>query len=177
MLNAISLLRREGEILDISGLEKLENLTLGIAAHCEDADLACLKNLKRLKSVQINPANFSDAGMAYLAGLTEMERLGIGGRGLTDEGLGQLKNMWKLNYLKIMSGTSESGGRFTDKALRELAGFPALSYLRIDGDCTFSRAAVDRFRERLTNLVSFEVGGDKGKAKVRGSSGKKQGLR
>ena len=70
---------QDGSRLDISGLTKLENLTLISYRERQpgtyrDEDMACLANLKHLKWFQ-GIDGIGDAGLAHLAGLTEMERL------------------------------------------------------------------------------------------------------
>ena len=142
--------KRGGIVMDISGLANLEDLMLNFAPKSgdkfTDADLMCLRNLKKLKWLQINPHDFSDKGMPYLAGLANMERLIIGGPGLTDEGLKFLSNMKKINQLTI------SDGNFTDMGLRHIEGLQLLHYLSITSANAFSNDALQRLRNNLPNL-------------------------
>ena len=142
--------KRGGTVMDISGLANLEDLMLNFTRKSgdkfTDADLMCLRNLKRLKSLQINPHDFNDKGMGYLAGLTNMERLIIGGPGLTDEGLKFLSNMKKINQLTI------SDGNFTDMGLRHIEGLQLLHHLSITSANAFSNTALERLRNNLPDL-------------------------
>jgi len=142
--------KRGGTVMDISGLINLEDLMLNFAPKSgnkfTDADLMCLRNLKKLKSLQINPHDFSDKGMPYLAGLTNMERLIIGGPGLTDQGLKFLSNMKKINQLTI------SDGNFTDMGLRHIEGLPLLHHLSITSANAFSNTALQRLHNNLPDL-------------------------
>ncbi len=140
--------------LDISGLTKLENLTistpLGSGTTIRDEDLACLANLKNLKWLQ-GVVGVSDAGMMHLAGLTNMERLNVSGSDLTDKGLSYLAGMKKLNHLTV------SDGNFTEKGLRHLEDLKALGFLRITSQNDIKRGAVLRLRKKLPNILTFEV--------------------
>ncbi|UCD50849.1 MAG: hypothetical protein JSW27_25405 [Phycisphaerales bacterium] len=160
-------LRRDGAILDLSGMANLERLSLSFARKSgdafTDADLACLANLKTLRWLQIGPHDYTDRGLSHLAGLTSMERLNLGGSGLTDEGLKHLTNMKKLDLLSITGPFDagklnwSSGGHFTDEALRTLERFKQLTLLEIYSDSTFSDAAVQRLREALPNLYTLRL--------------------
>ena len=158
---------RGGAILDISTLTALEDLYL-IPRSDEvvfvDADLRCLSGLKRLRSLQIVPCDYTNEGMEYLAGLTNMERLGIGGSGLTDEGLRCLTNMKKLKLLYIRGrwdgkkGTFESSS-ITNEGLRHLGQLKALGVLEIYSDYDFSDAALSRLLRELPNLSTLKING------------------
>lgn len=147
--------------LDISGLTKLEHLTIW-TSHKEgmirDEDLACLVNLKRLKWFQVSitdkkpMAAIGDKGMAYLAGLTNMERLTIGGSNLTDEGLKYLGNMKKLYLLHII------GGKLSDEGLHHLEVLKSLKILDIDAENNFSSGDLIRLRKKLPKLETLRVG-------------------
>ena len=162
-------IKRNGAVLNISGLTAMEELHLSFEPNSQDsfvdADLKCLMELKRLRWLQIGPCNYTDKGLAYLAGLTNMERLGIGGSGLTDEGLKHLSNMKKLNLLSIVSGFDAnkggyvSGGNITDGGLRELEGLKLMSFLDIYSDNEFSDAALRRLWKELPNLFTLRING------------------
>jgi Leucine-rich repeat (LRR) protein len=150
----------DGSVLDISGMTKLENLTIGThdkGGVIRDEDLACLANLKDLKWFQINsailplkPMAISDKGMAHLESLTKMERLTIGGN-LTDEGLKSFRNMKNMDMLSIY------GGKFTDEGLRYLEGLTKMRNLTIDADNNFSQEALEKLRGRMPLLYSFKT--------------------
>lgn len=149
--------------LDISGLTRLENLCISLAAtrkegvivrdQFQDEDLACMEKLTRLKWLQ-GIRGIGDAGIAHLAGLTFLERFNIGGPNLTDDGLKYLAHMKNLNHLTIL-------GDFTDQGLRHLEGFKALHYLRIYSAQNFSQKALKRLRDNLPHLIMFQADVDR----------------
>jgi Leucine-rich repeat (LRR) protein len=149
----VSQIRRDGDVLNISGITKLKKLSIGLAkpAVFRDEDLACLAKLKDLEWLQIYPRQFSDLGIGYLRNLTEMERLGIGGPDLTDEGLVYLARMQKLNHLTI------SDGQITDAGLGNLEGLKAIGHLNITSRQRFSPAALQHLRQQLPNLTTLNT--------------------
>ena len=151
-------IKQDDSGLDISGLTKLEELTLRLKRTrrgrevvydaLRDEDLACLAkltNLKKLIIVSSSKSMITDAGMSHLAGLTNMGQLGIHGPHLTDQALSYLKNMKQLSSLSI-------NGNFTYEGLRHLEGLKRLRYLKFGQDSTFSPAALGRLRKSLPNL-------------------------
>ncbi len=167
-LNGLANLRRlqiddveqGGSGLDLSGLRNLEELTIGTRREggvINDADVACLAGLSRLRWFQIGqpltkPYGLTDRGLASLAGLTEMDRLTIGGPDLTDEGLGHLRSMQKLDMLNVY------GGLFTSEGLRHLEDLDALTYLRLIGEHRFGQEDIRRLFERLPHLSYVQIG-------------------
>jgi hypothetical protein len=167
-LNALSNLRylklndvaQDHTGLDLSGLKKLEQLTIGTRREDDpigDADVACLAELPRLRWFQTSrsiraPRGLTDHGLAYLAGLTEMDRLTIGGAGLTDEGLAHLRWMKKLDMLNIY------GGRFTSEGLKHLESLDTLAHLTLMGEHRFDQADIRRLFEALPNLGRLQTG-------------------
>ncbi len=148
-------IRRGNSVLDVSGLTKLEKLSLSFKSRSTDSftdvDLMCLAKLKSLESLLIYPNNFTDAGMAHIAELTELERLRIGGPDLTDDALRYLAGLPRLNSLTI------SDGNITDEGLRQLETLEALRYLNITSRHRFSAAAIRRLRQNLPNLRTFRT--------------------
>jgi len=165
----IDTLERGGGVLNLSGLTNLEKLGLGFGPYSQDtfndADLACLANLKKLQWLQIGPRNFTDRGMLYLAGLTNIDRLGLGGAGLTDEGLKRLANLKKLDLLTILGkfdttiGNWTPGGHITDKGLGYLGDFKQLTFIEIYSDSSFSDEAIQRLYGQLPNLYRLNLNG------------------
>lgn len=159
-LNALSGLRQlyatnfrpDDVTLDISGLTQLETLSLRLtdSRPVRDGDLACLKNLPRLKRLRCWPTAFTDAGMADLGGLTRLESLSIGPHA-TNDGLKYLGKMKKLRNLTLT-------GDITDRGLRHLEGLKTLEFLTIWSESHCTNAAVRRLQRSLPNLVSIHVG-------------------
>jgi len=153
--------------LDISGLTKLEKLTLTLNATRAgkelvydalfDEDLVCLAKLKNLKWFQIGSSKNSmitNAGIAYLENMTDMERLTIGSAYLTDDTLAHLANMKKLDTLIIT-------GNFTDDGLRWLTNLKRLSSLTVYSANNFTPAALQQLRDNLPNLRSLTADQDR----------------
>lgn len=139
---------QDEEPMDISGLPNIDNLML---TAIRDQDLACLKNCKNLRWLQIaHLKSNSDAGLAHLSGLRAMERLAIGGPGVTDQGLENLSGMEKLNSLNI-------SGQITDAGLRRLEEFKSLEYLTVQSTENLSAKAVDRLYAALPFLRRFSI--------------------
>ncbi len=155
---------KKGAVLDISGLKKLEKLTIGTLYGSDelldDADFACLSNLKRLESLQISAAvkdyadfsGLTDAGVAHLEGIVNLGVLTIGGRDLTDKTFSHLRNMKKLWMLNVY------GGRFTNEGLKHLEKMKSLRNIRICTDSKFSDKALDELWHSLPNLGRLQVG-------------------
>ena len=161
-------LRRDGAVLDLSGMTNLEDLLLSFAHKSADAftdaDLVSLAGLKQLKGLQIGPPDFTDNGVASLTGLVRLERLSMGGAGLTDEAFKHVGNMKRLQLVTASDGVWDvdksawgSGGSFTDKALSYLEGLTQLNMLEISSEHVFSSAAVQRLRKALPGLDSIRV--------------------
>jgi Leucine-rich repeat (LRR) protein len=161
-------LRRDGAVLDLSGLTNLEDIILSFGRNSgdrfTDSDLVCLGDLKRLKGLQIGPPDFTDNGVASLTGLVRLERLSMGGTRLTDEAFKHVGNMKRLQLLTVSNGVWDtgksawgSGGGFTDKALSCLEGLTQLNMLEISSEHVFGSAAVQRLRKALPGLDFIRV--------------------
>jgi len=138
---------QDNSTLDISGLAKLEKLTLRGKDKWRDQDLACLANLRNLKWIQ-GIGGFGDEGLKHLRNLVRMERLFIGETNATDKGLSYLSNMKKLDFLNIR-------GNFTDAGLTQLENLKNIGNLQIYSNYDFSPGAVERLRNKLPNLTNF----------------------
>ena len=176
-------LRRDGAVLDLSGMANLEDIILSFGRKSPDAftdsDLVCLGDLKQLKGLQIGPPDFTDNGVASLTGLVRLERLSMGGTRLTDEAFKHVGNMKRLELVTVSDGVWDtdksawgSGGSFTDKALSYIEGLTQLNMLEISSEHIFSSAAVQRLRKALPGLDSIRVNTG---AAVRGQSSQRQG--
>ncbi len=155
-------IQQDNSGMDISGLSKLEQLTLklktpqkkgGSYDSVRDEDLACLKKLKNLRWFQIlypQHSRITDTGVAHLKDLTNMERLGIGSTYLTDASLSCLTNMKKLNHLNVT-------GNFTDNGLGNLEGLKGLQNVWIKSSENFSPTALQRLRNNLPGIYTFDV--------------------
>jgi Leucine-rich repeat (LRR) protein len=151
-------IKQDNSGLDISGLSKLDTLTISpnatrkgkelIYDPIRDEDLACLKKLKNLRWLQIGSPKhcmITDAGTAHLKDLTNITRLSIGSPYLTDKSLSYLANKNKLDWLSIT-------GNFTDNGLSDLEGLKALHHLGIYSSNRFSSKARQQLLDNLPNM-------------------------
>ncbi len=143
--------------LDLAGLKKLEQLTMGTRRDggvIGDADVACLTRLTwfQIGHPAIRSPSLTDQGLASLVGLTQMDRLTIGGPDLTDDGLAHLRRMKKLDMLNIY------GGKFTDQGLKNLEALDALTYLTLIGEHSFSPDDIRHLFEALPHLYTAQIG-------------------
>jgi len=139
---------QDNSVMDISGLTSLEAFTLILSddAPFQDADLACLSNLKQLERLQLCSPGMGDESLSHLRGLTNLQLLFIGESNVTDAGLKQLANMHKLYRLTIRDG------HFTDAGLKFLENLPALRNLELTSDFAFSNTAIQRLQNKKPNI-------------------------
>ncbi len=153
----VSGIQQDDSGLDISGLVRLEDLSLQlkrgrgaermVVQPWREQDIAGLGGLTRLKRLQISHGGATDAVLSHLTGLTRLERLSIGGDGVTDAGLTYLVPLAHLSSLTL-------SGHFTDEALEHLQKLELLAFLELKG-AVLSQAAESRFRRSMPRLTSF----------------------
>lgn len=157
---------QDGSGLNLSNLKNLESLHItckvtsmqkrGVSVFpiyqlFNDQDLACLENLKNLRSLSLSGSDsITDKGLMHLKNLTNLEYLTLSEASLTDEGLAYLKNMKKLNYLSI-------GGSFTEYGLQNLKELKALESLYLHPDSAIPNRAVKELKNSLPFLSKFQV--------------------
>ena len=141
----------DGARLDIGGLTNLTDLILEVSTKRLRADdLACFESLARLRSLQLGGTAVNDEGLAHLRGVTNLYRLRIGGPEVTDAGLTHLANLKQLQDLTLTGNISEAG-------LQRLEGLKALVNLRIYSSQNLSRDAVQRLKDTLPELRTFQA--------------------
>ena len=153
--------QQDDSVLDISGLAKLENLTLSTPHKSPDvivdADLACLSKLKRLKSFVIQCSinsgdmDISGQGLKHLAGLTEVHTLCLGGPNLKDEDFRHFASMKSLLSLIVY------GESLTDECLKYLESAPQLRALKIFMGNNVTDKALARLKKKLPNLHTIRI--------------------
>jgi hypothetical protein len=88
-----------------------------------DAELECLKGLKRLRKLQLAGTKITDAGLDHVKDMTELQSLGLAGTNVTDAGL---KHLERLHGLQVL-GLGETN--VTDAGLEHLKGLSQLQTL------------------------------------------------
>lgn len=166
-------------------LKNLESLrSLGLAfIRVDDADLAHIKAMKRLKSLSLcGSGPLGDKGVQHLKDLTDLETLVLDGglycpgpvlrdvdvehmkaltglrvlilrAHITDAGLAHLKGLTSLEWLGV------HGGRVTDAGLVHLKGLTKLERLGLDGS-QMTDAGFEHL-EGLANLAHLQLYGTK----------------
>lgn len=162
---ALDGVNQDGSGLNISQLKNLESLVIFLKStwppgvktrpkqdkSFQDIDLQCLANLKHLKQLTLRcNRDITDKGLMHLKGLTNLESLTLTEASLTDDGLAYLKDMKKLNDLRI-------GGNFTEKGLEHLKELKTLHYLWLYTDYGIPNRAVRDLKNSLPYLTSFEL--------------------
>jgi hypothetical protein len=137
----------------IAKLEKLGGkLILDVRAvdlqgtNVNDADLACLEDLKRLQTLNLAGTKVGDAGLAHIAGLTELETLSLNGTLITNEGMVILQKLTKLRAVDLAST------KVTEDGLENLQTLPNLQSL----DLT-SAPVTDEVMETLEAMTNLKV--------------------
>ena len=111
---------------NLAAFQALEWLDLRQTAIGDEA-VAYLKNLKKLKFLNLFRTNMSDRGLAELKELTALETLLIGGTSITDEGLKNLEKFSKLKKISIFrTAISDAGIKYLEK-------LPSLEVLLMGG--------------------------------------------
>ena len=161
VLNIRDIHQDNSSVMDISGLENLEQLTLFlhrvrkngtmdmVTESFRDEDWKCLAGLTKLSNLQITGLGISNEGMKNLSSLNNLYFLNIicpSETKITDEALKYLVNMNKINRLHIKDG------HFTDKALDYLEGLPSLTWLELTSDYAISSKAIRDFQSKKPNI-------------------------
>lgn len=111
-----------------------------------DAGVAQLKDLPRLKSLDLRDTQATDAGFAPLKGLIRLESLDLRGTRVTDAVLAHMQELTQLKWLDL------SGTQVTDAGLTHLKGLTRLELLALDN----SRIS-DTGLEHLKGLTAIET--------------------
>lgn len=67
----------------------------------DDAGLAHLQSLRKLKSLRLSSTKVGDDGLRFLAGLEQLEYLDLNGTRVSDEGLRHIEQLSKLRFLNL----------------------------------------------------------------------------
>jgi imidazolonepropionase-like amidohydrolase len=132
------------DLKNLAPLAELETLDLRITP-VGDEGMAHLRNLKKLKFLNLFRTNLSEKGLAELRDLTQLETLLIGGTRVTDEGLKHLENFSKLRKVSVFrTGVSDAG-------LKHFEKLPSLEVLLI-GESKISAEGARRLQGVLPKI-------------------------
>jgi beta-lactamase regulating signal transducer with metallopeptidase domain/5-hydroxyisourate hydrolase-like protein (transthyretin family) len=94
----------------LSGLTTLERLYLQ-GASLTDKGVAALKNMKAMRSLDLNGPGITDASVEYLLGMTKLQHLNVSNTGLTEKGVDRLLTLPELKRLFLPSAAIPSEHR------------------------------------------------------------------
>jgi len=139
--------------------------------------LDCLKDMPKLKKLDVNHARLYDADLVHLQAFKQLNHLTLPNRGISDEGIRHLAPLKNLKYLWVgrssMSPLSDrslntfsrlanleelfvNGNAFTDQGAAQLAILKNLRTLHLDGkDTALTREGIRNLTKlaHLTNVM------------------------
>ena len=107
-LNIVSTPTNDETIKQLTGLPKLEEVVLDVAA-LTNVGLKTLAGNRQLSTIRITESKVTDAGLAALTGLTKLKTL-IVGKGVTDAGLAHLAQIKTLEHFDASSSVVTGTG-------------------------------------------------------------------
>ncbi len=134
--DAVAALKRHAQLKSVVILGVSDHCIRGAAAHITDKGVASLRELKRLKSVRLDPCpQVTDEGMKALAGIATLETLRIafksgenrGMGGITDAGIEAIATL-KLRELHLV----KAHDRLTVRSARAIGAMKSLVRLDLD---------------------------------------------
>lgn len=135
----------KNQIDDLSGLSKvrsLEDLDLSECAMLDDAAMTPLKDLTKLKKLNLWRVNISDAGIASIANLQSLESLNLDNTRLSDRGMLILTGLNELTFLHLGST------QISDAGLPYLSSLVNLKDLRVTRTAV-TQEGVDKLKQSL----------------------------
>jgi Leucine-rich repeat (LRR) protein len=111
-----------------------------------DAALAHLEGLTRLRTLNLDSTVVSDAGLKHLKNLTKLQRLSVYGTKVTDAGMKHLTGLTKLEELNV------SRTQITDIGLKHVKGLRSLQFLDLYGT-KVTDAGVKEFQTKLPKCI------------------------
>jgi Leucine-rich repeat (LRR) protein/beta-lactamase regulating signal transducer with metallopeptidase domain/tetratricopeptide (TPR) repeat protein len=122
---------RSGSDTDLAALKDVQQITtLDLSdSDVTDAGLARLEEMTGLKQLDLNRcANITDAGLTHLKPLKNLRRLSLFGDHITDAGLANLKDLVDLETLQLFGSD-----QITDQGLANIAAMKHLKDLNLSG--------------------------------------------
>jgi len=116
----------DGELAQLRGMPGLESLDIG-ECPITDAGLTSLAGLTELQILYLHDVPITDDGLVHLRGLTRLTVLSLKNTEITGEGLIYLKGLTDLEVLNL------SDTAITDDALTNIEGLAELNTLGLEG--------------------------------------------
>lgn len=122
---AIAEVRKSGvQVMELAQNDSRLDVSFYLAdGKIEDAQLAPLKNLPRMATLNVRGKDITDAGLAHIKDAKGLVRLHLERTKVTDAGLENLKGLENLEYLNLW------GTGVTDAGLKHLEGLKKLKKL------------------------------------------------
>ena len=139
----------DGDLAELKNMISLTTLNLA-ATRVTNAGLEHLKGLTSLSRLDLWGTQVMDAGLEHLKGLTSLSHLDLGGTRVTDAGLEHLKGLTALTDLGLV------GTQVTDAGLEHLKGLTALTDLGL-GSTRVTNAGLEHLKG-LTALTDLGLG-------------------
>ena len=122
------------DLRSLSGLTRLENLSLHGCHRITDDGLQVVSGFAELRELNLTMCQFSGRGLRHLSGLVRLERLMLaGGYAGDDAGLQWLAGLVDLSFLDLSCSRGITGESF-----RHLAGLTSLGHLDVSECCELS---------------------------------------
>lgn len=115
--------------------------------HANDDDLAILKNLPYLTTVELSDSKITNAGLQQLEGLAQLRVLRLDNTTIDDDGF------IHLSKLSSIIGLNLSGTRIGDRGVEIICGLQSLRHLELKGTQLTDRGA--KHLAKLKNLDGF----------------------
>jgi Leucine-rich repeat (LRR) protein len=133
----------------LANLKNLRSLILHGSESITDKGLVHLKDLTKLKTLHLDEASLTGQGLIHLQNLTNLQSLYLAGTSL-DQGLAYIKNLKKLNELCI-------SGDFTEKGIQHLKELKSLQTLYLHPDYGIPNRAIRDLKNSLPYLSRFQL--------------------
>lgn len=158
-------------LVNLRGMEHLEQVYLWDATFLSDKGVAHLATLENLKTIHINNSQITDESLRLFSQLPNLECLSLQGNHFTDKGLEYVRSMTQLKQLVVGLGDNQitddglkhvsglknlericlQGSKITDHGLRHLSGLKKLNDLWV-GNTAVTEGGLRSLSKELPNL-------------------------
>jgi internalin A len=134
----------DADLAVLAAFPDLQTLDLRLT-RIGDEGVLHLKNLKKLRFLNLFRSQLTDTGLTYLSGMIELETLLIGGTRVSDKGMAHLKSF------KMLKKVSLFDTQVGDAGLDQLAGLAKLQVLLL-GNSRVTEAGIRRIEAARPGL-------------------------